>query len=289
MKEDALLCLRDVSFSYHTGRQVLTHVDLTIRAGERIAVLGPNGAGKSTLFLLINGVLRPSRGSIYYKGRRMDQKNSNELRRSVGIIFQDADSQIIAPSVREEISFGPMNLKLSSAVVEERVAHAIASVNLQGFEERPPHYLSGGEKKRVSIADIIAMKPDVFLFDEPMACLDPAHARRVETLLEDLSGQGKTLLVSTHDVDFAYRWAQRILIVQEGSLKADGTPPAVFAQEALCRDANLSCPVLLRIEKMLESRDLLRAKGRNPRTVEELELLLKQGNDCVSPAGPAQG
>lgn len=275
MKEESLLRLQDAGFSYYAGRRALAHVNLEIHAGERIAVLGPNGAGKSTLFLLMNGVCPLSEGKIFYRGTEIHKKNINELRKRVGIIFQDADTQIIAPSVRGEISFGPMNLKLSEAEVEARVAHAVSFMNLRGFEDRPPHYLSGGEKKRVSIADIIAMAPEVFLFDEPMASLDPSHAALVETLLADLSGQGKTLLVSTHDVDFAYRWAERALVFRNGALTADGTPPAVFSQESLCREANLKCPTLLRIERMLEQKNLLKEKGRAPRTVEELEPLLR--------------
>lgn len=192
----------------------------------------------------------------------------------MGIIFQDADSQIIAPSVRSEISFGPMNLKLSAEAVAARVEQAVAFMNLQGFEERPPHYLSGGEKKRVSIADIIAMEPAVFLFDEPTASLDPANVRQLEQVLADLAGAGKTLLISTHDVDFACRWAERVLVFENGRLTADGPPQIVFAQRDLCERANLQSPVLFRVAGMLERKNLLRESGRIPRTVEELEAML---------------
>ncbi len=274
MSGESILRLCDVSFSYSPERQAVSRVCADIHAGERIAVLGPNGAGKSTLFLLLNGVLRPSEGSIRYLGKTITEKNINVLRRNVGIIFQDADSQMIAPGVREEISFGPMNLKLSREETARRVAYAISCMNLQGLEERPPHYLSGGEKKRVSIADIIAMEPAVFLFDEPAASLDCANEEKLEAVLDDLSGQGKTLLISTHDADFAWRWAQRVLVMQGGMVRADGTPPEIFAQEALCREANLKCPTLYRIKKMLEEHNLLKEKGRFPRTVEELKALL---------------
>lgn len=274
MREDVVLCLKDVGFAYPEGRQALSHVNLTVCAGERIAVLGANGAGKSTLFLLMNGVLAPSSGHIYYKGTTINRRNVQTLRKGVGIIFQDADSQMIAPSVRSEISFGPMNLKLSTEEVAVRVERAVAYMNLEGFEERPPHYLSGGEKKRVSIADIIAMEPEVFLFDEPTVSLDPANVRQLEGVLADLAGQGKTLLISTHDVDFACRWAERVLVFQYGILTADGPPQTVFAQKDLCEQANLTSPVLFRIADMLERKNLLREKGRIPGTVEELEKML---------------
>lgn len=274
MTQEPILQLCDVSFAYHGGKRALQSVSLQVYAGEKIAVLGPNGAGKSTLFLHMNGVLSPEEGFLCYRGENITGKNRNVLRKGVGIIFQDADNQIIAPSVRAEISFGPMNLKLSEEEVKNRVENAVAFMNLEGFEDRPPHYLSGGEKKRVSIADIIAMDPDVFLFDEPTASLDPANAEQLEVVLELLSKRGKTLLISTHDVDFAYRWADRILVFQKGRLKADGTPLAVFAQEELCREANLKSPTLFRIGRMLEQKHLLKENGRAPRTVEELEGLL---------------
>lgn len=275
MKEEPILRLCDVSFVYHGGKPALRHVSLDIHAGEKIAVLGPNGAGKSTFFLNINGVLSPAEGVICYKGTKITRKNLNELRRGVGIIFQDADNQIIAPSVRAEISFGPMNLKLPKEEVEKRVDNAVGFMNLKGFEDRPPHYLSGGEKKRVSIADIIAMDPEIFLFDEPAASLDPANAEQLETVLELLSRRKKTLLISTHDVDFAYRWADRVIVFKDGTVRADGTPLAVFSQQELCRETNLKSPALFQVVRLLEQKNLLKEKGRAPKTLKELEALLR--------------
>lgn len=277
MKEEPILCLRNVSFAYHGREPALSHVSVDIYQGERIAVLGPNGAGKSTLFLVVNGVLRQQEGSILFKGTKITEKNIQELRRGVGIIFQNADNQIIAPSVKAEISFGPMNLRLPLEEVRERVEMAVSFMNLEGFEDRPPHYLSGGEKKRVSIADIIAMEPEVYLFDEPMASLDCAGMGQLEQVLELLHEQGKALVVSTHDVNFAYRWADRILVFRRGVLRADGTPLTVFAQESLRREAGLNCPTLLRITEILKEKGLLKEKGRAPRTVEALEHLLGEG------------
>ncbi|MBO5094756.1 MAG: ABC transporter ATP-binding protein [Lachnospiraceae bacterium] len=275
MKEEPILRLCDVSFAYHGGKPALRHVSLDIHAGEKIAVLGPNGAGKSTFFLNINGVLSPTEGTICYKGMKITRKNLNELRKGVGIIFQDADNQMIAPSVREEISFGPMNLKLPKEEVESRVDNAVGFMNLKGFEDRPPHYLSGGEKKRVSIADIIAMDPDVFLFDEPTASLDPANAEQLELVLDLLSRRKKTLLISTHDVDFAYRWADRVIVFKDGRVRADGTPLAVFSQQELCKEANLKSPALFQVVRLLEQKNLLKEKGRTPKTLTELEALLR--------------
>ncbi len=283
MKKEVILRLEDVGFSYGDGRQALSHVNLEIFSGERIAVLGPNGAGKSTLFLLMNGVFSPLSGSIYFRDRKITKKSLNELRKGVGIIFQDADSQMIAPSVHSEISFGPMNLALPVAEVEKRVDHAIAFMQLKGFEDRPPHALSGGEKKRVSIADIIAMEPEVFLFDEPAASLDASGTEALEQMLAKLSSQGKTLLISTHDVDFAWRWAQRVIVLHSGTVAGDGTLSSVFSQKALLKEANIQCPMLLLLTEMLERKHLLRENGRVPKIPEELEALLVDygaGNVC---------
>lgn len=274
IRSDVVLRLCDVSFSYPGREPALRHVSLSIHEGEKIAVMGANGSGKSTFFLNLNGVLTPKEGKLYYRETEITRKNLNELRRRVGIIFQDADNQIIAPSVRAEISFGPMNLKLPREEVEKRVGKAMLDMKLEGFEDRPPHYLSGGEKKRVSIADIIAMEPDVFLFDEPTASLDPANAQQLESVLEMLAQRGKTLLISTHDVDFAYRWADRVIVFQKGTVRADGTPLFVFSQQELCRETNLKSPALFRVVRLLEQKHLLKEKGRAPKTLEELEQLL---------------
>lgn len=279
MSKKPVLSLQNVSYSYHPGRPVLKNISLTVSAGEKIAILGANGAGKSTLFLLMDGVLRPESGTVTFAGETITGKNLTLLRKGVGIIFQDADHQMIAPSVKAEVSFGPMNLKLPEKEVKKRVNEALSFMNLDGFQERPPHYLSGGEKKRVSIADIIAMQPEVFLFDEPASSLDPIGKKQLEDVLARLSETGKTLLISTHDVDFAYRWAERILVFQNGTLRAEGTAPQIFSQDELLKETNLTSPTIFQIYHLLKEKNLLRENGRTlsevlPRTVQELEALL---------------
>ena len=203
-------------------------VDLKIYEGEKIAVLGSNGAGKSTFFLNINGVLKPHEGEIFYRGEKITKKRLNHLRKNVGIVFQDADNQIIASTVMAEVSFGPMNLKLPREEVLRRVDKALDYMNITEFRDRPPHYLSGGEKKRVSIADIIAMESEVIIFDEPTAALDPLNAQMLEEVLHKMGQEGRTILLSTHDVDFAYRWAERVIVFCQGKVIADDTPLRVF-------------------------------------------------------------
>ncbi len=266
---DIILQVQHLSYGYHPGNPVLKDVSVSVRKGEKVAVVGANGAGKSTFFLNLNGVLQAETGEIFYKGQKTGKKNLNELRRHVGFVFQDADSQIIASSVQAEVAFGPMNLKLSKEEVRERVDQALEYMDLQDYRSRPPHYLSGGEKKRVSIADIIAMHSEVILFDEPTAALDPLSADMLEEVLEKLSGEGKALLVSTHDVDFAYRWAERVLVFDQGQVIADGEVLSVFQEEAVLERAHLKKPELLTVYEVLLEKGLIR-ENSFPRQAEEL-------------------
>lgn len=231
--------------------------------------MGSNGAGKSTFFLNLNGVLKAQSGEIYYQGTKMNTKDLKELRRHVGFVFQDADSQMIASTVEAEVAFGPMNLKISREEVEKRVTQALQYMDLQSYRQRPPHYLSGGEKKRVSIADIIAMQSEIILFDEPTTALDPLSADMLEQVLSDLSREGKTLLISTHDVDFAYRWAQRIVVFDRGKILADGNPLEVFLQEQVLKQAHLKKPEMLKVYETLLARGLVES-GSYPREAGEL-------------------
>lgn len=274
MKGEPVLQIRDISYSYEEGIMALDHVSLDIGSGQRIAVIGANGAGKSTFFLILNGVLNPDRGRLLFKGTEILKKNLKELRKHVGIVFQDADSQIIASTVSAEVSFGPMNLKLSREEVERRTKQALVYMNLQEFGERAPHYLSGGEKKRVTIADILAMEPEVIIFDEPAATLDPANQQMLEAVLERMAKEGRTLLVSTHDVDFAYRFADRVLVFSEGRVIADGAPETVFCREAVLEAANLRKPVMLELQQILTERGIIKDGSDFPKTVKELSELL---------------
>ena len=236
-------------------------------------MLGSNGAGKSTCFLNLNGVLTPDSGRILYRGTEITKKNRNELRKHVGIVFQEADNQIIASTVAAEVSFGPMNLKLPVTEVKRRVDEALECMNLTEMKDRPPHYLSGGEKKRVCIADIVAMESELFLFDEPTASLDPLNVAIFEAVLDKLWNMGKTLLISTHDVDFAWRWADRALVFSGGRLIADDAPCRIFQDESVIAQANLRKPVLMDVCSRLAAHGLV-PDGTYVKDTEELEQLL---------------
>ena len=266
---EELLRFENVSFTYEDGaeqRLALKDCSVSIQAGERVAVLGSNGAGKSTFFLLANGVLCQKQGNIFFRGELIGRKKQelNRLRRGVGLVFQDPDVQILGGTVEEEISFGPMNLGLPREEVRRRVDDAVERMHLEGLRQRAPQYLSGGEKKRVSIADALAMEPELLLMDEPAASLDPENCRALEKTLEMLGEQGLALAVATHDVDFAWRWAQRILVFHDGCLAADRTPEELFSDTALLHTCHLEQPMLFRAARVMGIRPL-------PRTMEDFE------------------
>lgn len=274
MKEK-ILETRNLSFSYEEGTKTLENISVAIHKKEKIAVLGANGAGKSTFFLNLNGVREPESGEILLFGERIDKKNRRKLIKSVGIVFQDADSQIIEATVKAEVAFGPLNLKLPREAVEDRAQKAIQRLKLEEYKERPPHYLSGGEKKRVCIADILAMEPDIIIFDEPTASLDPAHAKLFEELLEELWQEGKTVLLSTHDTDFAYRFADRVLIFSEGALIADGKTEEIFRQTKLLEQTNLKKPMILQFFELLRQKNIIDgSRYQWPKTLKDIENLL---------------
>lgn len=268
MENEVLLQVKGLSFTY--GEEpVLKDVNLIIRRGERLAVMGSNGAGKSTFFLNLNGVLKPDSGEILLGGSKIGKKELNLLRKKVGFVFQDADSQIIAANVRAEISFGPMNLGLERSEVIRRVDAAVSYLSLEELQQRAPHYLSGGEKKQVSIADILAMEPELLIFDEPMAALDPMNAQRVEDILNKLHEDGKTLLIATHDVDFAWRFADRILVFCDGMLIGDGTPAEIFAQNEMMERAHLKKPSIMEVWDALLQNGLVADRKGYPSTPQQ--------------------
>lgn len=251
-----LLAFEQVAYHYDSGgeREALFPLSVRLCEGEKIAVLGSNGAGKSTFFLLANGVLTPRSGTILLDGVPVGKKEKQrmQLRRRVGLVFQDPDVQLLAGTVEEEVSFGPMNLGLPEEEVRRRVEMALESLGLAAYRRRGPQYLSGGEKRRVAIADVLAMEPEIMLLDEPASNLDPAGQALLEETLESLHQKGITLLVATHDVDFAWRWADRVLVFRDGRLERDAAPEAVFAEEDLLSRCGLEQPLLWKVAKALK-------------------------------------
>lgn len=253
-----ILEVRDLCHRYpHLEANALDRVNLKVYRGERVAVLGANGAGKSTFFKHLNGILRPLSGEVLIKGEKITKKNVKMCRETVGIVFQDPDDQVLAPSVEEDVAFGPINMGLSREEVEARVKEALKMVGLTGLEERAPHHLSGGQKKLVAIAGILAMRPEVIVLDEPTAGLDPLTSARVLELIMKMNRElGITLLLSTHNVDVVPYFAERILVLHHGKLEADGSPDEIFNDPELLRKAHLSLPRVAEVFEMLQQEGL---------------------------------
>ncbi len=264
----------DLDYSYSDGTNALRKVNLSIKKGEKLAILGSNGAGKSTLFMHFNGIYRPDSGYIKYQGEGISYKNKAliELRKKVGIVFQDPDSQLFSASVWQDISFGPLNLGLSEEDVIKRVKQALVDTETTDLQDKPTHMLSYGQKKRVSIAGILAMEPEVIVFDEPTAGLDPRHASEFMMLLDKLSHEGKTMIVSTHDVDLAYSWADQIAIMYNGQIVGHGNPCELFSQPELIKGADLTLPWLIEMHCELVNKGWLPSSAPLPKTKQDLLL-----------------
>jgi cobalt/nickel transport system ATP-binding protein len=231
--------LTGLRFSYPDGREALRGTDLRIETGERVALLGPNGAGKTTLALHLNGIHRAAAGSIRIGGLALQEDTLAEIRRRVGLVFQDPDDQLFMPTVAEDVAFGPANLGLSGAELDARVAEALGVVDAVEFAERAPHHLSGGERRRVAIATVLAMRPQVLVFDEPSSGLDPAGRRE---LVETLQRLAITQLIITHDLPFALELCERAVILDEGRIVADGSTRHLLADTQLLAGHRLEMP-----------------------------------------------
>ena len=263
-----ILEAREIRYRYPRGMEAIRGISFHIRKGEKIALVGPNGAGKSTLMLMFNGMIRPDSGVILFDNEPVsyDKGSLRKLRKRVGFVLQNPDRQIIAPTVYQDVAFGPVNLGYSEDEVKQAVIGALRYVGLEGFERRPPHLLSGGEKKRVAIAGVLAMDPDVLVFDEPTSGLDPSGSEDIMELLDELHHQGKTIIISTHDIELAYPWADRAILLLEGKILQEAIPDVAFGRPEYVRQAHLSMPILLDLYFELEKRGYS-LPGRKPRTV----------------------
>ncbi len=232
--------MENIGYLYPDGNVALDDVNLRIMKGERVAILGPNGAGKSTLLLLINGLFKPSKGSINVLGMPVTRSYLRKVRMSVGLVFQDPDDQLFCPTLWEDVTFGPLNLGLSEEEIINRAKDALETVGLEGHEERPPHHLSMGEKKKAAIAVVLAMRPEIIVLDEPTANLDPASRVELIRFLNDLyEDQGITIVVAAHDVDFISKVADRVYILNKGRIMAEGAVKEIFSNYEIMKKARL--------------------------------------------------
>ena len=280
-RRDNMLEVKDLKYSYNKDYQALKGVSLKVERGEMVALLGKNGAGKSTLFLHLNGIYEPDEGKVFIDGEELkyDKKSLLKFRQKVGIVFQNPDDQIFAPTVEEDVAFGPLNLGLPMEEVQNRVKESLARVGMSGFEKKAPHHLSGGQKKRVAIAGILAMKPEVMVLDEPTAGLDPQGVTDLSRLLDELNEEGITILISTHEVDLVPNYANKVFVLVDGLLIGEGTPKEIFAQPEILEQANLKVPIVTELFQKLE-KDGFDMENDYPLTIDEakdkfLELLNK--------------
>lgn len=272
--EDIILKADDLYFSYEGEKShSLNGLSLEIGRGKKIAFMGANGSGKSTFFLCCNGILKPSKGALYLDGKPYDYSRQGllKLRQRVGIVFQDPDNQLFSASVYQEISFGILNLGVSEEEAKREVEAVIEKLEITPFRHKPTHALSGGQKKQVSIANILVMHPDIIILDEPAAALDPKHTTLVNRIVNQLTEEGITVMMSTHDVNYALQWADQVFLFKEGRVLKSGDPVQVFSDKQLLLETNLEQPAVLELFYSLCRKGILDSSLPIPRKLSELE------------------
>lgn len=267
---------RGLAYAYPGGVAALAGLDLTVTRGRKLGILGPNGAGKTTLLLHLNGTLRPASGEIRFDGRSVGYGREDLIawRRRVGLVLQDADDQLFAASVAEDVSFGPLNLGLSDDETRLRVKESLAALQIADLADRPTHMLSFGQKKRAAIAGAIAMRPEVLLLDEPTAGLDRQGATLLLNELKRLSEAGTTLVFTTHDVDLAWGFADETALFRGGRVIAQGETAKVLANPDALAQAQLQPPLLVRLGLALRDKGLARQNAALPRDEAQLLAML---------------
>ncbi len=234
-----VLEVRGLAHAYPDGHQALFGVDLHVHRGERVALLGPNGAGKTTLVLHLNGILTAGAGTVTVSGMPVEKKNLAEIRRRVGVVFQDPDDQLFMATVRQDVAFGPKNLGLRGPELDRRVLDALEAVGMAGYADRPPHHLSFGQRRRVAVATVLAMRPEVLVLDEPSSNLDPASRRE---LADIVTGLDVTVLMVTHDLPYALQLCERSVVLSDGVIVGDGATFDVLTDDALMAAHRLELP-----------------------------------------------
>ncbi|MEY3470009.1 MAG: hypothetical protein RLZZ575_469 [Actinomycetota bacterium] len=234
--------IKNLAFAYPDGNQALFGVNLTIQKGERVALLGPNGAGKTTLVLHLNGIHETQQGEVLIAGTKVDNENKDTLkliRSKVGIVFQDPDDQLFMPTVEEDVAFGPYNMGLRDDDLEKVVDESLNAVGMLEYKDRPPHHLSFGQRRRVAVATVLAMKPEILILDEPSSNLDPASRRELAEILEKLN---ITVLMVTHDLPYAYELCERSVILSKGKIVADDLTKNILGNQELLNNNRLELP-----------------------------------------------
>lgn len=278
----SLIDVRNVAYAYRDGVDALKGVSLQVEKGERVAILGPNGAGKSTLFRLLNGLLLPTTGTVAIDGLAVERKNFHEIRARVGMVFQDSDDQLFNSTVRQEVAYGLTSRKLSVAERDDTVEWALNVTGISGYGKRSPHNLSGGEKKRVALASVLAMKPDVLVLDEPTAALDPHGVTSIIQLLNKINQElGITLIFASHDADVIPLLADRVHLMNKGEVVLTGTTAEVFQHTDVVRSIGLRLPRVAHLAEIL-ARDCGLQVDDLPLTIGQARRFLRDNCDLVN-------
>ena len=279
MNDEIILKADNLYYSYDDDNShSLNGLSLEIRKGQKVAFMGANGSGKSTFFLCCTGILKPQKGQLFFKGKpyAYDKKSLLDLRSKVGIVFQDPDNQLFSASVYQEISFGILNLGVAPEEAKKEVEKVIDYLEITPFRHKPTHALSGGQKKQVSIADILVMHPDIIILDEPAAALDPKHTQMVNHIVDQMTEAGITVLMATHDVDYAYEWADEVILFHEGKVLLHGSPAQVFSNKRVLAQTNLEPPAVLELFESLCRKGILKASLEIPRNLKTLEQYIEE-------------
>jgi cobalt/nickel transport system ATP-binding protein len=262
--------LENLSHRYSDGTLALDEVSFKFERGERIALLGTNGSGKTTLLNHFNGILKPTSGKIYFNDKPLeyDSKSLLDLRRRVGFVFQDPNDQLFASSVKQDVAFGPLNLGYTTEHVKQLVDEALTTVGMTEFADKPPHFLSGGQKKRVALAGVLAMEPEVIIMDEPTSSLDPIATSGILHLLLRLNKEkGISLVLATHDVDIVPLFANKLCILDQGKIASEGAPKEIFSNTKLIRKVKLRSPRIAHLFEVLREEHNVDVGDQLPLTI----------------------
>ena len=274
-----ILETKDLTFKYPDGTEALKGINFKLEEGTMVALLGHNGAGKSTFFLHFNGINEATSGSVEIEGKplKYDKKSLLEARQKIGIVFQNPDDQLFAPTVLEDVAFGPMNMGLPEDEVRQRALDALEKVGMSHVANKAPHHLSGGQKKRVAIAGILAMKPKVMVLDEPTSGLDPNGASSIMQLLYDLNAEGMTIMISTHDVDLVPLYSDNLHVIVGGQIIKSGTCKDIFGDPEVMEEADLRLPWIGQLFEKFDKEDGIVFEEGYPLTVGDAhDALLKR-------------
>ena len=268
--------LKNINFTYSDKTQALKNINIIIEECKTTVILGENGAGKSTLFTLLNGIIKPNSGEYRFNGNIVNysKKELFELRKNIGIVFQEPDNQIFSSSVYDEIAFGPRNLKIPEYEIDNIVKESAKETDVTEYFEKPVHFLSYGQKKRVSISSILAMKPKVIIFDEPSACLDVVQKDKLYSLYKKLKNKGITIIISTHDIDFAYKIADNAIVLKNGECMFNGKIDDLFANDKIVQKSCLKYPPVYILYNELVKKHIIKNTYCTPKTIEDIITIL---------------